>query len=272
MANENNQAYEIFSKEYGKKVREKYPTRSHSWPILSGFDVLEGQIGNYIICIFKDTGNSAMMSYAGIDLGFLSEFVSNIDNSNIDSLREIIKTERDLKPRDSVVILSIDGSNLENELEKTLKYHEIITGVVKMKIFLSHKSVDKKLVREVKKTLNILGFDAWLDEDELYAGVSLERGIMKGFDDSCAAIFFVTPDFKDESYLGSEVDYAIAQKRAKKDNFAIIVLVIEKDGSFGVVPGLLNSYIYKKPENQLQMIQEIIRALPMKLGKPMRRN
>lgn len=269
MNNEAKTAYQVFSEEYSKVVKLKHPRKTHSWPILSGYDVLEGQFGNYIITIFKDTGNTSMMTTGYLDINFLSDYYTSINNSNIEQVREKIKTERDLKPRDSVVILATDVSNLGYELEQTLKHHEIVTGVVKMKIFLSHKSIDKKLVREVKKTLNVLGFEAWLDEDDLYAGDSLERGLMKGFKDSCAAIFFVTPDFKDEEYLGSEVEYAIAEKRSKKNDFVIITLVLEKEGILGIVPDLLSPYVYKKPSNQLQMIQEIVKALPMKLGKPM---
>ena len=57
-----------------------------------------------------------------------------------------------------------------------------------------------------------------------------------------------------------------------KNIFAIITLVLEKNGSFGVVPDLLSSYVYKQPKNELQMIQHIIKALPMKLGRPMMSN
>ena len=90
-----------------------------------------------------------------------------------------------------------------------------------MKIFLSHKGTDKPRVREYKKTLEALGFDPWLDEDALTAGAGLERGILKGMKESCAAVFFVTSNFVDESFLGSELDYAISEKRAKGDLFAM---------------------------------------------------
>ncbi|WP_287824867.1 toll/interleukin-1 receptor domain-containing protein [Clostridium sp.] len=82
-----------------------------------------------------------------------------------------------------------------------------------MKIFLSHKGIDKTRVRDFKNTLELIGFEPWLDEDAMNAGVELERGIRRGFTDSCAAIFFVTPNFVDEDYLSSEVNYAIAEKR-----------------------------------------------------------
>ena len=74
-----------------------------------------------------------------------------------------------------------------------------------MRIFLSHKGADKPRVREYKKTLEALGFDPWLDEDAMTAGTNLERGLLEGFKTSCAAVFFITPNYVDENYLASEV-------------------------------------------------------------------
>src|SRR5882757_9130848 len=44
------------------------------------------------------------------------------------------------------------------------------------RIFLSHKSADKALVRDYKQTLELLGLKPWLDEDDLAAGAELTRG------------------------------------------------------------------------------------------------
>lgn len=82
------------------------------------------------------------------------------------------------------------------------------------KIFLSHKGVDKPVTREYFRVLKTLGFDPWLDEDAMVAGTPLERGILDGFEQSCAAVFFVTPSFQDENYLATEVNYAIEIGRA----------------------------------------------------------
>ena len=57
------------------------------------------------------------------------------------------------------------------------------------------------------------------------AGSELERAILQGFKDSCAAVFFVTPSFQDEAYLATEVNYAIQEKREKGDRFSIVTLV-----------------------------------------------
>ncbi|HBI12399.1 MAG TPA: hypothetical protein DDX86_02020, partial [Akkermansia sp.] len=123
-------------------------------------------------------------------------------------------------------------------------------GVKKMKIFLSHKGTDKPLIRQYKETLDILGFDVWLDEDAMPAGTVLHRGILQGFKDSCAAIFFITPNYKDEGFLETEVNYAISEKMQKGDKFSIVTIVFtNSDGKIGEVPELLKEYVWKQPHN-----------------------
>ncbi|MCL2649276.1 MAG: toll/interleukin-1 receptor domain-containing protein [Phycisphaerales bacterium] len=135
------------------------------------------------------------------------------------------------------------------------------------KIFLSHKGVDKEIVVDFKKTLEAFGYAPWLDEDAMPAGTHLERGILKGMQESCGVIFFITPSFKDEGYLETEVNYAIQGKRAKGDKFAIIALqFVGPNGSVGEIPDLLKSYVWKKPKSHLEALREIIRALPISAG------
>ncbi len=135
------------------------------------------------------------------------------------------------------------------------------------KVFLSHKGCDKPKVREFKETLELLGFRPWLDEDAMTAGVELERGISQGFKDSCAVVFFVTPSFKDEKYLATEVNYTIREKRSKGDHFQIITLCLHGDnGDKGQVPALLQPYVWKTPKSDLEALQEILRALPISVG------
>lgn len=110
----------------------------------------------------------------------------------------------------------------------------------------------------------MLGFEPWLDESDMPAGTNLERGIYDGFEKSCAAVFFITENFKDEKYLASEVDYAIMQKRNKGKKFAIITL---RYPSALPVPGLLKPYIFKDVENDLDGFYQLVRALPIELGQ-----
>jgi TIR domain len=134
-------------------------------------------------------------------------------------------------------------------------------------IFLSHKGVNKRLVRQYFRVLKAIGFEPWLDEDAMPAGTKLERGIRQGFEDSCAAVFFITPQFKDEGFLATEVDYAIQQERKKGKRFKIIPIVFaDKTGHTGVVPTLLEPYVWKHPKTRIEALVEILKALPIEPG------
>lgn len=138
-----------------------------------------------------------------------------------------------------------------------------IPSASEVKIFLNHKSVDKPLVYRYYHCLKRLGFDPWLDESNMPVGANLERGILRGFEESCAAVFFITDSFTDERYLATEVDYAVMQKRRKEKKFAIITL---RYSNAVFVPGLLSPYIYKDVANDLDGFQALIAALPLELG------
>ncbi len=138
-----------------------------------------------------------------------------------------------------------------------------IPGAKETKIFLSHKSVDKPLVYRYYNALKTLGFDPWLDEQAMPAGANLEREVLRGFEESCAAVFFITASFKDEKYLAAEVDYAVMQKRRKEQKFAIVTL---RYTNAAAVPGLLTPYIYKDVSNDLEGFDELLKALPIELG------
>ena len=132
------------------------------------------------------------------------------------------------------------------------------------KVFLSHKGIDKDKVTEFKSTLALLGYDPWLDEEAMPAGTPLERGLLQGMQDSCGVVFFITPSFKDEGYLETEINYAIQEKRKKGDRFAIITLqFIGADSKVGEIPELLKAYVWKKPKSSLEALREIVRALPI---------
>lgn len=132
------------------------------------------------------------------------------------------------------------------------------------KVFLSHKGVDKADVTDYKQTLSLLGYDPWIDEDAMPAGTPLERGLLQGMNESCGVVFFITPSFKDEGFLETEVNYAIQEKRQKGDKFAIVALqFVDKDGNVGEIPELLKTYVWKKPETSLEALREIVRALPV---------
>ena len=251
---------------YNGIIQSKHPDFIGGWPILSGFDVKIGGFNSWMIVIFIHTGNKSMQTSSGI--GEISQAIigtSPIDSQNKYSIRKRVERHFALKSSDAVVFVNPQG-NLEDELEIMMQKHEHAMGITPMKIFLSHKGADKPLVREFKQTLALLGFDPWLDEDAMQAGAELERSLLQGFNDSCASVFFVTPNYIDENYLASEVDYAIQEKRKKGDKFAIITLVLGEGDSKGFVPELLHRYVWKEPKSDLEALREIIKALPVQTG------
>ena len=135
------------------------------------------------------------------------------------------------------------------------------------RVFLSHKGVDKEMVIDFKDALELLGYEPWLDDDAMPAGTPLERGLLQGMKDSCCVVFFVTPQFKDEGYLETEINYAMSEKHRKRDKFAIVTLLfVGDDERVAEIPDLLGTLVYKKPKTQLEALREIIRALPVTPG------
>ena len=135
-----------------------------------------------------------------------------------------------------------------------------------MKIFLSHKGIDKPMVQQFYDVLKELGFEPWFDKESMTAGMNLERGILKGMKESCAAVFFATPNFKDEKYIGAEVDHAITQKRERGDDFIIITLVFHGKDKKGEVPELFRPYIWDAPPSGLEGLRTILKSIPVKVG------
>lgn len=132
------------------------------------------------------------------------------------------------------------------------------------KVFLSHKGIDKGMVTDFKDTLSLIGYETWIDEDAMPAGTPLERALLQGMKDSCAAVFFITPSYKDEGFLETEVNYAIQEKRQKGDRFSLIALqFVDENGNVGEIPELLKPYVWKKPTTHLAALREVIRALPL---------
>ena len=50
-------------------------------------------------------------------------------------------------------------------------------------------------------------------------------------------------------------------------NFSIITLVFNKNDGLSNVPNLLKKYVVKNPKTRLEALREIIKALPLKIGK-----
>ena len=132
------------------------------------------------------------------------------------------------------------------------------------RIFMSHRSVDKGIVRPYREVLDELGYQPWMDEHDMPAGSTLHRALTAGMDASCAVVFFITPNFEDERWLAREIDQAISRKVNEGDKFAIITLV------FGAaeVPRPLREYVWANVNGEADALRQIVRALPIEMGPP----
>lgn len=255
---------------YRVKVEEKHRDLISAWPIISGYNTKIGTYRNWAIVIYEHTGASSFKVNSGFgEITPAITGVEEITHANKNAVRSRIERHFKVDSHGAAILLErqSDGNwGISNELDIMLQKHEFAMGVVPMRVFLSHKGADKPLVREFKAALEMLGFSPWLDEDAMSAGAELERSILQGFSDSCAAIFFVTPNYKDENYLATEVDYAIREKRKKGDKFSIITLVFDDGDQKGNVPELLHRYVWKQPASQLEALREVLKALPIQTG------
>jgi TIR domain len=135
------------------------------------------------------------------------------------------------------------------------------------RIFLSHKSCDKPSVRRYMAALRTIGLDPWLDEDALSAGSHLDHALLQGLKESCATVFFITPNFQYDGFLKQEIEYAIAEERERNGRFTIITILL--DGATEAnIPPLLKRFVWRAPESELQAFVEIIRGLPVRPGPP----
>lgn len=251
-------------------IKNQFPDSVNYWPSVSGADFRAGFFKEFQIIIFIHTANTSFRTITSF--GEISLNIPNEKTKNIEAIRNEVIKIFSLTRKDSVFIFDTTNnfSNLDKDMEREIlinfKRHKITMNMIPMKVFLSHKSTNKQKVREFKDCLQLLGFQPWLDEDAMQAGSHLERSLQQGMKDSCAAIFFITPDYKDESYLASEVDYAIARKR-EDSSFAIITLVLSNEqGDKGQVPDLLRPYVWKEPSSDLIALNDILKALPLQVG------
>ena len=236
-----------------------------TWPLLNGWLFVQGSFRGWTVVLLQDDPFTMRTSFSS--LGEMEEAVvgsPSLDAQNMEEVRRRLEGYFSAGGKDAVLLIPSEGS-IDSEFAYMMHRHEQAQGLTPMKVFLSHKGADKPRVREFKKTLELLGFSPWLDEDSMRAGTELERGILTGSSESCAAVFFITSNFKDESFLSTEVNYALAEKRKKGDKFAIITIVLDAAARSNV-PGLLHQYVWKEPVEDLEALREIVAALPIRVG------
>lgn len=243
--------FEVTTDKIRARVKEDFYNKEHS--LLFKFSFGKSRDTN------KDIINNLTRKFQDRNLKWF-EFKEKTLFANLDLIKKITGLE-DVEWLTGFLKVEPEIDRSENKVELNIQIFKKDVEFMNepRKIFLSHKSSNKELVREYNKTLSLLGYEPWLDEEDMPAGTVPHRGILNGFQNSCAVVFFITSEFKDERYLANEINYAITEKTEKGDDFVIITLVMSKDV---IIPDLLKTYIWKSPKNDLEALRDIINALP----------
>lgn len=120
--------------------------------------------------------------------------------------------------------------NFAQELRYLLGVAEVPTtgdiraGIKECKIFLSHSSVDKPFVRNLRDRLTADGFACWMDQVEIKVGFSIRRTIEQGLVKSGYFVIVLSPDAVSSEWVQSELDMALLREIRQRDVFVLPVL------------------------------------------------
>jgi len=124
--------------------------------------------------------------------------------------------------------------------------------------FLSHSSVDKRLVREVAVMLHSLGIETWFDEWQMRAGDSVIGKIQEGLASAESIVIFLSSRSLESPWLNAELEAALHEQIASKKYDAIIPVVL--DGC--ELPILLRNYCrIEGGTDPAQIAEQIRRAI-----------
>lgn len=130
------------------------------------------------------------------------------------------------------------------------------------RIFLSHKGVNKPFIAKVDSALRMIGLRTWFDQDDLPAGDVLVRGVDNAFEGCSAAVFFISGDFADASFIAREIDRALHECTVRPDSFRIIPLVLAQHGGTDErMPKPLQTLVWKTVDD-VDVVPTILRSLP----------
>jgi tetratricopeptide (TPR) repeat protein len=109
-------------------------------------------------------------------------------------------------------------------------------------IFVSHSSKDDALVKALGKSLEIQGFEPWIDSRQLKGGDELDPEIKEAIKQARAFIVVLSLNAFNSPWILKEVKYARKVKKERGDDYPVIPLLLE-----GVEPAALNLYFEKEP-------------------------
>ena len=127
-----------------------------------------------------------------------------------------------------------------------------------IKVFCSHRSLDKPEVVPVAEKLRAAGIDAWLDQWEIDAGDSIIRKIEMALNTYDIALVFLSQTALESNWVRAEVETITHQ--LIQENKPVIPVIIDRDV---IVPAFLKPYAYVDIHN----VQGLIHAIQNR-GKP----
>lgn len=96
-----------------------------------------------------------------------------------------------------------------------------------VRIFFSHSSRDKPLIREIRRNLDSVNeIYFWIDERELVVGSGLQSSLKNAISqDTDLVIIFIAQEFITSPWLKRELNWALARERELKRTFILPVLI-----------------------------------------------
>ena len=128
-----------------------------------------------------------------------------------------------------------------------------------MKVFLSHSSKDRVIVRRLDKDLNSHGFETWLDDNEVPHGASIPASINRGLSESQILILCLSRHSVASKWVAAEWESAIS-KHLNGDETRVIPLRLDDC----VVPVFLAQYRYsdfREKDRYEQSLSLLLRTL-----------
>lgn len=95
-------------------------------------------------------------------------------------------------------------------------------------VFLSHNSVDKPWVIQLKQALDKRGLKAWLDRDEIRPGELFVSALERGLNESKAIGLVVSPESMKSGWVNEEYSRAMSLAVSKEDPIPLIPIILRQ--------------------------------------------
>jgi hypothetical protein len=205
--------------------------------------------------------------YLNLDIGY-NEFEHACKISQDDKF-EFSSTSLVKFERDCIIQFILESEKRKKPMSSSaiaLALYALGKNAVKMKkIFLTHTSVDKPIVRRMGKMLEKQGFSTWIDEAEILLGDSLVDKISAAIhNDVDCLLFFVSKDSIKSSWVNKELSWALT--REMSNGIRVIPVLIGKHGEYEV-PDIVKDKLYadfrdkRKSRRSYETLYKTIRTL-----------